>query len=271
MTSSKKLYEHQNKQNLKWIRVGDMCVKWSLAQQPFDQKWAETIGTNLDPDMIGIIVVTLPDKNGVHHIIDGQHRVGGVRWAWGEDQKLLCQIIDCNDPKRAAQIYNAMQTAKKTPHPVSLFNIRVTAEETTEVAVNGIVTGLGYKIEASMQEGCIRAVGALVNVYEKHGGEILRDTLLILRGTWGIEKNSVEASLLKGYARFLSAYGKGVDRQRLVDTVQKKFTPGQLIGAGKQHKEMYRGSIGANICRVLVLTYDAGLRKNKLGDMDVAA
>ena len=247
----------------KWLPVKQLSVVWASAQRPFDASWAKEIADNFDPDIFDELIVTLPSGNGLYHVVDGQHRRAAVQTLYGDDECVPCRVVHADDPARAAAIFAACNTARKRPTPIDMFKVRVTAQQETEVAVDKIVRGAGYKI-GSTKDGNIGAVQALVSIYKSFGAETLRDTLAIIQATWGLDKNAVAASIIRGFGAFMAEYGHKANWQRVNERVAKQFTPGRLEGAAKTAREMQRGSSADAVKQVIVNTYNRGLRQGQL-------
>jgi len=247
----------------KWIPVKDISVVWERSQRHYHKKWARKISEEFDPDMFGVLAVC-PAENGTYHSIDGQHRRAAVEMLWGENEMVPCNVFKADSPERAAQLFDALNTARRPLQPLEIFSVRVTGKLEPELSVHKIVTGLGYKVSASKEDGNIAAVTACVATYKEYGKEGLLGALLLIREIWGKASASVDAPMIRGFAEFLATHGKDIDDKRLVSKVAKIYTPGRLLGAAKSARELFRGSVPKNICRVLVETYNTGLRKDRL-------
>lgn len=250
----------------RWIPVKEISVVWAQSQRPLNEKEMKRIADEFDPDAFGTVQVSLPNGKGVYHCIDGQTRVGAVKLLWGEDEKVPCNILNAKDPARAAHLFSLMNTGRTKPQILDRFRVAVTAGYETEVAVNKLLGGLGYKVGLDGNDGTLSAVGACMTVYRRYGGERLRDALIVIQGTWGKARDSVDGGLISGYAMFLDRHDAAVNRQRLVDRISKRYTPGRLLGAAKSAREVWRGTVADNVVRLLVSTYNSGLRNGRLED-----
>ncbi len=250
----------ESEQTVKWIAVKNLSVIWVNAQQPLDQKEADRIASELDPDAFGVLQVTLPNGQGMYHVIDGQKRRYAVWSLWGENEKVPCNIINAKDPKRAADLFSKINTSRRMPNVIARFHVAVTAGYTTEVGVEKLLRGLGYKVIKQQGEGIIRAVGTCIRIYKSHGPDVLRDALLMIQGTWGKDQDSTDGPLILGYSLLLAHHKTGLNRQRLVTRVTKEFTPGQLLGKAHNLRASLRGSLAKNVERMLIETYNRGLR-----------
>lgn len=250
----------------KWIPVRQLSILWADAQRPLDEKHVNKIVAKFDPDMFGVISVTQPDARGIYHVIDGNHRKHAVQKLFGEAEMVPCNVFEAADPARAAQLFYEQNFSRKTISTIDKFRVGKTAGFSTQSAVAKIIESLGYKVAANSNDGTIRAVGACETVYRQYGGDVLTLTILTLRTTFGKSHEGVDANLIKGFAAFLSKFGPQIDRARLTERVSKDFTPARLIGAAKTAREMFRGDMAGSVSKVLVNTYNQGLRKGILGE-----
>lgn len=245
---------------VKWVRVGDLSIVWAQAQRGLNERKVDGMVKEFDPDAFGVLVTTLPNGNGVHHVIDGQHRAETIRRMYGLSEMVPCQVLNAKGPQEAAAIWRKINGARTKPHILDDFRVAVTAGEPAHVEVDALLRGLGYKIAFDSGAGTISAIAACMAIHRQHGAGVLKDALLVIQGTWGKERDSVHNNIVRGYAEMLAKHGKNVDRKRLVDRVAKQYTPARLIGAAKTAREMFRGTITDNVIRVLVNTYNHGLR-----------
>ena len=249
----------------KWIAVKYLNVVWATAQKPFDIREADRIAKEFDPDAFGVIVVTLPDGQGIYHVVDGQTRTAAIRSLWGPNEQVPCLVINATTPKEAADKFMKYNTLRRGPSVIARFNVSVQAGYEVEVGVDKLLKDLGYRVVKADGEGIIRAVGTCVAVYKSMGPAILRDALLLIQGTWGKDQASVDASIIRGYAIFLSAYGyQKIDKQHLVDAVKKKHTPGNIMHEARDIRQVYGGTLADNIVRNLVEIYNRRLRSGRI-------
>lgn len=255
-----KLFD-ENRDDLDWIEVGLISVVWTNSQRPFDERHAKRIADNFNREKFDPVKVTLPNGDGIYHACDGQHRVGAVKMLAGDREKIPCQVLPEGNPARAAQLFLGINTGRKRPQPIDLFKVGVTANNETEVAVNRIVTRMGYLVGHGHGNKGIMAVAALTSVYRKQGSGVLESALKIIQATWGMDPNAVVSPIIHGYGAFLGEYGSEVNWQRLKDVVKKKFTPGSLVAAARNMREMHGGGMMDAMKDVLLAHYNKGSRE----------
>lgn len=248
---------------IKWIPCKNLKVVWPGAQREFKPGYARQIANEFDPDKFDPPKVTLPEENGIHHIIEGQHRIAAVELLWGPEEKVPCEVMAHHDEVQAASLFVGIDTSKKRLQPLDIFKVKITAKDEAAVVISKIVTELGYNIGSKNQGKNIAAVSALTAVYRKHGADVLRDALKLIQATWGKDPNAVVAPIIRGYGAFIAEYGNKTNWQHLKEAIATKYTPGRLLGAAKTAREMMGGSTPDAIKGVLVSNYNRKLGGKK--------
>lgn len=248
-----------------WIAIKNLSVVWAAAQREYNERHAKKIADAFDPDLFDDLVVTLPNGDGIYHVVDGQHRRGAICSLYGEDEKVPCRIVNAKDPARAAAIFDKINTSRRSPSALEKFRVRVTAGCETEVAINRAVASLGCRIEMNNGPRSIRAVGSLINIYNSFGLVVLNEALQAIIATWPADKGSFEGPLIEGFGS-LAAGHRHIDWKRLREKTGSTYTPGRLLAQAKADKDALGGRVADGVKRVLVRNYNAGLRTGKLGE-----
>lgn len=250
----------------KWIPIKNLSVVWATAQREFNERHAKKIADSFDPDLFDDLVVTLPNGDGIYHVVDGQHRMAAIRSIYGEEENVPCRVVSAKDPARAAVIFDKINTGRRLPSGIEKFRVRVTAGAETEVAINKVVSWLGCRIEADSGPNSIRATAALINVFNTFGLEVLKEALSTIRTTWRDDKGALEGPIIEGFGSLIGEHRGHLDWKRLRDKTALTYTPGRLLGQAKADKETLGGRISDGVRRVLIRNYNQGLRGGKLGE-----
>jgi hypothetical protein len=257
MSDNKKFDQREIK--LEWITVCNLAVVWENAQRDYNASWAKEIAEAFDPEKFDPVRVMLPNGNGIYHICEGQHRVGGVRMLWGDQQQVPCIVAQTSDPARAAEIFLGNSADRHNINKIAKFKVSVTAQRKEEVAIDRIVRHCGYRVEGSHVQDTIAAVDALKFVYRK-GAKTLDRTLHTLRQTWGGDPTAVSGSVLRAYGSFICEFSENLDWTRLIENVRKRTTPGRLMNDIRVNKAAsHVTSVEAGVVLLLRL-YNSGLR-----------
>lgn len=250
---------------VEWIPVKNLSVVWAQSQRPLNEKHAQTIADNFDPEMFGTLIVTKPNGHGIYHTIDGHHRKVAIERLWGGEELVPCHVLDADNPKRAAQLFDHINSGRKNPQPIDLFKVRVTAGDEVCVAVNKIVNKCNYAVanKHGQQDNAIACVSALKAVYESYGGDVLEQALNLIRAIWTVDDQAAtEAQVIRGFGEFISEY-RQIDWRRLRENMQEKYpSASRLQAAAKMGKEMHGGKIPAEIKKLMVTAYNSGLRSS---------
>lgn len=250
----------QGTHSTKWIAIKNLSVVWAQAQREYNERHAKKIADNFDPDLFDDLVVTLPNGDGIYHVVDGQHRMGALRSLYGEEEKLPCRVVNATDPARAAAIFDKINTGRRLPSALEKFKVRVTSGSETEVALNNLVTSLGLVIEMNSTPRSIRAIGSLVNVYNSFGREVLKEALMAIIAAWPNDKGAFEGPIIEGFGALVAEHRGHLDWKRLREKTSGTYTPGRLLAQAKADKEALGGRVSDGVRRVLMRNYNAGLR-----------
>jgi hypothetical protein len=254
----------------RWIAVKNLAVVWPTTQrhkkghrEGSKRRFIKYLTENFDPNQFGSITVSQPNKDGIHHVIDGMHRVEAIRIMYGGEEKVPCIITEVQSEKDAAEGFLGNNTVVPV-QAIERFMIAVVAEHETQVEINNIVEAVGLKVDPSSQDGCIAAVQALEALHRKYGPEAVEKTLLVLQGIWGNDRSAFDAVIVRGAGEFLAKYDGQINQKRLITKIGSKFTPDRIKGQGKAAQSVLGGSLANAISAVMTQTYNSGLRKGQL-------
>ncbi len=250
------------------IKAKFVSVVWRSAQRPFDEKHADYLAEHFDPELLDPLSVTKADEHGMHHVIRGQHRLAAFKKVFGEEQMVPCIVVDANDEVVAAELFLVDAESHKPLKAVEEFMVAVTAGRPDEVAINRIVQKAGFRIGTSRQPDIIMAVHALSDVYAKHGGAVLGQTLRALHSTWGSDHNAVQSGMIRGYGEFLALYGNQINAEILhLCMTKRRWTPGRLLNSAR-HEVSMRKDVVKNLAGAMAVAifgiYNASAGRKKL-------
>ena len=190
---------------LRWVPVPKMSTS-SLSQRELNQSRVDRIVANLDLEQIGAPTVNLRD--GLYWIIDGQHRIEALRQiGWG-DQQIQCWTYEGLTEEDEAEKFLKLNDYLAV-NALAKFRVSVQAGRDTECDIDRIVRALGLVVSADKVPGGIGAVGTLRRVYDRAGAAVLRQTLSLVRDTYG--DPGLEASVIDGVGLFVHRYGNETD------------------------------------------------------------
>jgi hypothetical protein len=244
---------------VQWVRVADLRVS-DEAQRSFDPGQAEQIAAEFDPDAMGYPVVN--HRDGAYWIVDGQHRVAALNLlGWDQDQSIECEVYEGLSVADEAELF-LRRDKRRAINAFEKFRIGVVAERPTEVKINDIVEAVGLHASRQRGSGNILAVKALRRVYDLGGEEVLAQTLVVLRDTFG--DPGYGASYLVGLGLVLNRYGSRLDLAHLKDRLLGlRGGPIQLNNKARQIQA--QTGLGISLCyaAAYVEIYNGGGRGGK--------
>ena len=254
-----------------WVCIDPMDIDHEINPGLLDERRAEHIALNFDPDQIGIFTVS-ERENGRFVVIDGQNRLHALRLMGWDGQKVECHVYRGLTKRREAEIFLGLSETRNHKHG-DRFQARITAGDLVACAIKKSVVAAGYAIERTARDGGIAATSALEDVYrgkglkvQGHNPKALNDTLLVVTAAWGQTTQAVSGLMLRGIGAFFLRYNGVIDRERLVRKLSATSGgPKGLTLRGKGKQDTHGGTISIGIAHHLTDEYNRGLRgKNRL-------
>lgn len=201
---------------LRWVPLHSMKVS-PLAQRELNEAWVDKLASEMRLEDLGYPTVSLRD--GIHYIIDGQHRVEALRKLGFGNEKIECWTYVGLTEEQEADKFLVLNN-KLTIATMDRFLVAVTAGREIESDIERIVRAHGLTISNQRTPGSIAAVGTLRRIYTRGGHRVLARTLEIVWPAYG--DPGLVAPVLDGIALVCQRF----DGQLNVD-----YTVGKLANA----------------------------------------
>jgi hypothetical protein len=246
-----------------YVRLGDVKVNPTV-QREFVPSKADSIAASFDPEHLGLPVVNM--RGGSAWLIDGQHRCAAMKiWlgdGW-EEQSFEAEIYDDLTEAEEAEAFLRRNDAMAV-NAYNKFRIAVVAGREDESTVAGIVLREGLTISRDVNaDGAVRAVGTLLRVYRRAGGDVLRRTLAILRDAYGT--SGLDAAMISGMALVVHRYDK-LNDDEMVHRLQSALGGAGAVLTKSERARRETGNPKFNcVAASIVDTYNS-INKTKGGD-----
>lgn len=195
---------------IKDVPLGKMIVS-DQGQRARNDARVDHLLNEFDLDQIGYPIVS--ERGGNFYIIDGQHRIEALKRFIGkgwETQKIACAVyLELSEQQEAEKFLSHNDTLRVSMH--DKFKVGVTAGREKETAVKKIVEQQGMRVTAYGTSGGICAVGTLMKIYNRAGGQVLGTAIRIIRDAFG--DSGFEAKVLDGMAHMVKRYNGQLDEQ----------------------------------------------------------
>jgi len=243
-------------QHIQMVALADMEPE-SGYQRTTNPAQVDNIVAKFDETKLGTLTVS--ERDGKYHIIDGAHRSKALR-KLGYTHA-LCVVLTGLTFEREAEYFRNQNQDRRLIKPMEFFKAGLVSGDEQCVRIFRIVRSNGFNIGTGNKDFYkIGAIRALFEITDDYGYETLDDTLCLLASTWnGVPKASQSESLL-GVAEFVSRYGMADFAERMKD----KFT---AVFYDYTEATRVRGTVTSTkarkkFCRVIVEHYNRGLANN---------
>lgn len=251
-------------QPIAWLKIDDLDYDPDI-QRPTDEKRAERIAADFDPDKFGVIAVWKRD-DGQHIVIDGMHRVTALRALGWNGQKIPCSVFEGVSKAEAAGLFIGRNEGRSV-RTIDKFLVRLVEGDPRACAINQIAQTAGYVIDRTNRDGVINSARALEDIYIGKGQRIpgenpiaLRKTLETVTAAWGRNTDAVNGKVLLGVGAIFLRYGETINQDRLVKKLAGIPGKDALIARGAGVRERHGGTITVGIAHYMVDEYNKGLR-----------
>ncbi len=192
-------------------------------------------------DLHKVNPVKISQRDGQNYVIDGQHTIEMIAMVSGSrDTPVWCMIYDDMEYIIEADLFARQQEGVKPLSPYEVFNANIEAQNDVQLMIKELVESYGLKISSQKSTGGICAVSSLESIYKKYGFAVLDRTLNLCVGTWESEPNSLSASMLKGVALLVKAYGDELRNDIFKDKLGN-YSAKEIIRLAKERRS---GSMG---------------------------
>lgn len=197
--------------HLQWVPADDLKVN-PVAQREFRPAWAEKILADFDIDKFQVPHVNRRE-DGSLYIMEGQHGTWAYRQFFGEGQQIQVWLYGGLTEREEAEFFLSLNN-KLGIEPIARFKTAVTAGREIESDIDRIVRAAGCVVASgSSNPSTIKAVGALLTIYNRYGAGTLAKTLQIIRDSF--VDGGYERPVLMGIAMVIARY-PDIDAARLV-------------------------------------------------------
>ena len=192
-------------------------------------------------DLYKVNPVKISQRDGQNYVIDGQHTIEMVATVSGSrDTPVWCMIYDDMDYIIEADLFARQQEGVKPLTPYEIFNANIEAQNDIQLFIKDLVESYGLRVTSQKCPGGICAISSLESIYKKYGFSVLDRTLNLCIGTWESEPNSLSASMLKGIALLVNAFGDELRNDVFKDKLGNYYEK-EIIRLAKERRSVSMG------------------------------
>lgn len=252
---------------VEWLSYGDLVVD-DRYQRSIQQPKVYKIATEFDPDVFGVLTVSIRD-DGTKVLIDGQQRTAGLReMDWNEDQKVPCVVHRNLSLQEEARIFVLTNEGRTKPKPYDIFKADVIAGRPEAVEIQEVFDKHDLEVTRGPHTGGMRAIGTCRKIYRQGGALLLGQTIDTLIMAYG--KNSVDTfnhDLMWPVAAVIWA-NKGLSRKRLAESLSDLGGPSVIVSRGKIISQNTDRKAYNEVANIVIRAYNKRLSsKNRLAEV----
>ena len=239
----------------------DMVALADIASGDYQRATSPTQVANIvkkfDEAKLGTLTVS--ERDGKHHIIDGAHRSRALRHLGYTHAP--CIVLSGLTYEQEADYYRKQNQDKRLLTPEDLFKAGLASGDEQCVKINQIVKANGFHIGKGDRDSCkLAAVHTLYTICGDYGYDVLDNTLFLIASTWAGIARASQSECLLGVANFVHSYGLASFSERMHDkfaVVWYDYTEAMRVRGS-----VYSASPQKKFCRILVEHYNKGIVHN---------
>ena len=203
-------------------------------------------------------------RDGEYFVFDGGHRLLALKDIHkGEESfPVECRIFENLTHEEEAQLF-ALQCGSTKPIPFrnELNSLKVAGDPET-LALYAATTKAGLRLPWKDEPGDITAIKKCKSLFGSYGEERYVEILLLIKETWGINRDALTSNFMGAVAIFLKEFGNVYLRQRFI----KKLTgvdPKELVIEAKRMR-LKGQSADAALASIIGEKYNFGGGKGRI-------
>lgn len=187
-----------------------------------------------------------------YSVLDGQHRGESWKKVYGENELVLCEVLDLKSNAQEAAVFTILNAAAPvTGNPK--FRANLYAGEKEETRIKELVNKYGFEIwlggpgrpdTAIDRDIMMRGAGNLLTIYTKMGEEVFEKMLQVIRDVYwykGPQPMALRPDFRMGLAMFISTLPANIPVKGIIQTLRRSGIPADAIKADVDAKIARRG------------------------------
>lgn len=208
-----------------------------------------------DENAMSEIVVS--ERDGILHIVDGQHTVLMAKMIGLE--YVACKIIHGLTLQEEAKLFRTINKNRKPQTAPEDFKAAIVADDPTTLGIINIARLFGLEVTDSSGSNKISAVATLKRIVKNGSLDMLSLVLEIVTSAWGGDEESLKGVIINGVFDFLTSHKTAVKKDRLIRKL-KEVTPVKLNA--EADTVMIAGSKSRRVEVAIWKRYNSNLSKN---------
>lgn len=248
---------------VRMVPINEMRTPPALVtQRRFRKAHGDRIAAELDLNKLGLPIVN--HRDGIYWLVDGQHRIYGLRQNGFKDELLECQVYENLTDAEMADTFLGADDRKAVPL-FDKFHIACTAGHVRERDIQRTVETQGLKIsQGGTDENSIGAIAALGKVYDRAGTTVLGQVLRTLRDAYGGDPKGFDGTIIEGVGLVFNRYGSRLTEHDLTKALTTASTGARGLLRRAEAQRQRTGNQKAHcVAATVVDIYNRGVDRGK--------
>lgn len=215
----------------------------------------EKITNNYDERLFGALTVN--ERSGVFYVIDGGHRLTAAKELGVHS--VPCHVLTGLTAQEEAGIFYDLNLTRLKVNAYERFNALRHKGDEHALEIDALIRKYGWKATAHYGPGCVNALAAVEQVYNRDGAEGLDEVFGFIKQTWNGSDRATEGQIIRGVAHFL----RNVDDRVDLGDVSRKISmsaPAHIISDALYKNKQNGGGVPTNVARKILDEYNKGRR-----------
>lgn len=236
------------------VRITDLKTE-GMYNRKIQPGRAKRYALEFDENAMSEIVVS--EREGILHIVDGQHTVLMAKMIGLE--YVACKIIHGLFLQEEAKLFRTINKNRKPQTSPEDFKAAVVADDPTTLGMINIGRLFGFEITDSSGKNKISAVATLKRIVKIGGLDMLALVFEVVKNAWDGDEESLKGVIINGVFDFLMSHKTAVKKDRLIRKL-KEVTPIKLNA--EADTVMVAGSKSRRVEVAIWKHYNQNLSKN---------
>jgi hypothetical protein len=250
------------------LKVSELTIDPRVQRTAMKESKVRRIVANFNPAALQVITVSLR-KDLSYVILDGAHRTEAVRRLTDNTGTMDCHVLEGLTLQEEAAIFLDLNYSDQ-PTVIDRFRVSVTAEQETNVRIDGLVHAYGFQVSRAPGNGNINAVNALRQLDDlsrkiEAEPHLIQAVLLVISKAWGNSRFGTQTAILAGLGRLIAEHGSRLSLDTLVEKLKGyKGGPQGLVAGARQLAALRGTKVAMGVAELVTDEYNKGRTKNAL-------
>jgi hypothetical protein len=247
------------------LKVNDLVIDTTYQKNTIRKKLVQRITNNLNPALLGHLVVNQRKGTKKYYVIDGQHRMLALRALKISDVVCVAYFgLSAEEEAELFQAWNNSTSRSQTTNGEN-FRARIISGDSIAIAINNLVYHHDLNLyfnRGGAYKNTIGSVATLEEIYIQMGPIVLGRSLGLLKATWDGNATTLRGVFIDGVSCFVNLAGDLFKDDDFISKF-KKIDPDQILREAEGIAK-YSKSKSLNFAKHICFYYNKNRKFNNI-------